>query len=165
MGCDIHCHIEVKINGQWHHWSAPEIQRNYSLFARMAGVRAYALTAATPIAEPRGFVTDPTIITEIHWDHGGDGDWHTPSWFTGAEIDRLIEERRAEAEREIDEAVANNTEVTADMRTRAYRNPWNAYDRGGLGYLFDRDKFDVKASPGDYPDGVEDCRLVFWFDN
>lgn len=59
MGCDIHLHTEVKINGVWHHMGAPSVPRNYRLFAKMAGVRGIE----TPIAEPRGLPGDATLLT------------------------------------------------------------------------------------------------------
>lgn len=39
MGCDIHLHIEIKMNGLWRHYSMPHIERDYCLFGVMAGVR------------------------------------------------------------------------------------------------------------------------------
>lgn len=39
MGCDIHLHQEVKINGEWHHYRLAEMPRNYEVFEKMAGVR------------------------------------------------------------------------------------------------------------------------------
>lgn len=169
MGCDIHCHIEVKINGRWEHYSALDIDRDYSLFARMAGVRAYA-DPSPPIAKPRGLVPDPSIITEIDWARG-DGDWHTPSWLTGAELDALIRERVDEAEA----LAASRDRGDSAAHARDSANRWRSWRRGGFGYLFGND-FTVKRSAdspsrfehdeGDeYPDGIEDCRLVFWFDN
>ncbi len=52
MGCDIHCHIEIKVEGTWHHYSAPNVDRSYRLFARMAGVRNTG--GVKPIAPNRG---------------------------------------------------------------------------------------------------------------
>lgn len=162
MGCDIHCHIEVKINGQWHHWSAPKIDRDYSLFARMAGVRR---VEPSPIAEPRGLPPDISVITEIDW-ACGDGYWHTPSWLSGAELDALIKERATEAE------TGAACATTAEERREWYYHPWRSWRRGGFGSLFGGD-FTVRQTDADvsrddlddHPDGVEDCRVVFWFDS
>lgn len=154
MGCDIHCHIEVKIRGRWEHYSAPNVERNYDLFARMAGVRERTDSGIVPIAQPRGFVEDPSTITRIDYEHGKE-DWHSVSWLTGAEVEALIDEQRPT------EPGAGATEIE---RTRSYYHPWATWRRGGLGYLFGS-IFDAKRYPEDYPDGVEDCRLVFWFDN
>jgi hypothetical protein len=39
MGTDMVVHTEVMINGEWHHYGCPYIERNYALFAMMADVR------------------------------------------------------------------------------------------------------------------------------
>ena len=39
MGCDIHLHAEIKVNGKWEHYAHPHIRRDYRLFAKMASVR------------------------------------------------------------------------------------------------------------------------------
>ncbi len=37
MGCDIHLHTEVKIANVWHRYGCPSVDRNYRVFAKMAG--------------------------------------------------------------------------------------------------------------------------------
>ena len=39
MGCDIHFHREVKINGKWEYFGEFKIERNYRLFSFLANVR------------------------------------------------------------------------------------------------------------------------------
>lgn len=39
MGCSIHFHTEVKVNGRWEHFSNPEFPQSYEMFSLMAGVR------------------------------------------------------------------------------------------------------------------------------
>jgi len=56
MGCDIHWHSEVKVDGVWHHHSNPRISRDYWLFALLAGVRNYGnpyLSKADTIGQKR----------------------------------------------------------------------------------------------------------------
>lgn len=84
MGCDIHLHVEIKIDGKWEHWSAPYVNRAYSLFGLMAGVRG----DAAPLYEPRGFPEDASAITRMDYDADGP-DAHTPSWLTWAEMRRV----------------------------------------------------------------------------
>lgn len=62
MGCDIHVHVEVKINDKWEHYSAPEVPRNYALFAKMAGVRNSG--DIEPISKPKGLPDDLTNTTK-----------------------------------------------------------------------------------------------------
>ena len=87
MACDIHCHVEVKIKGRWHHWNALSIGRNYILFGKMAGVRGADIE---PVAEPRGIPDDATFLTKhdcLKW--GEDG--HSHSWLSAAEAKTVQE--------------------------------------------------------------------------
>ena len=84
MGCDIHPHIELKIKGQWEHYSCPRIQRWYALFERICGVRGDLTNAISP---PRGLPDDVSIVTKTIWKVEGG---HTPTWLTDKELDSLI---------------------------------------------------------------------------
>lgn len=85
MGCDIHLHAEIKIDGQWHHYAQLYIGRDYTLFGLMAGVRN---TNVTPISQPKGIPDDITVITRISLnDWSVDG--HTHSYLNGEEIRKL----------------------------------------------------------------------------
>jgi hypothetical protein len=145
MGCDIHAHGEVKINGEWHHWSQPYISRRYSLFARMANVRNHEGDDwIEPISKPRGLPEDVTYLTKFDSDRWG-VDGHSHSWLSGEELDQL--------------------EKWTDAEFKKYETEgwWNLCHHA-IGYVFGNG-WDVKKYPNDYPDGVEDARLVFWFDN
>ena len=145
MGCDIHAHGEVKINGEWHHWNQPNISRWYALFARMAGVRNFrGEDYIEPISKPRGIPEDATFLTKFdckRWGVGG----HSHSWLSGEELDLL--------------------ETWADIERKRYE-PDRFYNlcHHAIGYIFSNG-WNVKKYPNDYPKGVEDARLVFWFDN
>jgi hypothetical protein len=127
MGCDIHVHVEVKINGKWQHYNHPRINRNYALFSRLAGVRG----ELEPITRPRGIPKNATWMTKFDFKRMGT-DAHTPSWISGEEVEALQAEGFLDSFKE-------------------------------LGYIFGNG-FGVKGYPEDYPEGVEDSRLVFWFD-
>lgn len=73
MGCDIHLHTEVKIDGIWHHMGNPSIPRYYDLFAKIAGVRG----DAEPVNFKAGIPDDATFLTKIDYQHEG-SDAHTP---------------------------------------------------------------------------------------
>lgn len=135
MGCDIHPHIEVKINGKWEHYSSPPIQRCYGLFAKICGVRNNSERFITPIAEPRGLPPDISELTKICWDEDGG---HTPTWLTGEELELVIFFHE------------NYTESITHLKEWGYLN--------GNG-------FDVKKYPESHSPKIEDCRLVCWFDN
>ncbi len=103
MGCDIHLYVEHKVEGEWKSadkwtpdddaesgrrvWVAYDDRyfhdRNYSLFAVLAGVRNYA--ELNTIAEPRGLPCDATTEVRTQADYDG-SDGHTHSYFTVAEL-------------------------------------------------------------------------------
>lgn len=130
MGCDIHAHVEVKVSGKWEHYSAPVVDRNYRLFARMAGVRSNG--DEEPVAEPRGIPDDISLITRMDYEHWG-RDAHTPSWLKASEVAECGE----------------------------YGERWWPI----WGYIFQTNFAGWHKYPADRPKGVEDVRLVFWFDN
>jgi len=88
MGCDIHLHVEVKINGKWEHWTNPSVDRNYDLFAKMAGVRNNG--SITPISEPKGLPKDLSVVTQFAYEYEKD-DAHTESWLNRDEIKELAQ--------------------------------------------------------------------------
>lgn len=144
MGCDIHAYVEIKINGQWELYNHPRIERNYILFARMANVRNYAEACVEPIAEPRGLPIDISKMTRFCRDADGI-DGHSDSWLSGEEVEALCE-------------WFNN-----DTKDRL-KKEWYSFEHEQIGYIFGSD-WDVQKHQQYYPKGVEDARLVFWFDN
>lgn len=138
MGTDIHLHTEVKINGQWYHYSAPNVQRNYKLFEKMAGVRANG--SVEPVAKPRGIPNDASIVTKVAYNHRQD-DAHATSYINSKEI----------------------VEVEEYAKTLWRGGAFSFYD-DHWGYLFGNE-WNFKETREDYPDAIEDVRFVFWFDN
>jgi hypothetical protein len=143
MGCDIHAHVELKLaDGRWHHWTAPHIDRNYNLFTKMAGVRAFG-DEIVPIDQPRGLPCNVSETTRLmRENYGSDG--HSDSWLSLDELKVL-------------EAWWND-----------HTKPYQA-ERFVHGRVFEL------AIMGNYlagngvtdelPKGVQDVRIVFWFDN
>ncbi len=144
MGCDIHLHTEVKINGEWHHYSNPSVWRNYTLFALMAGVRNED-KEIEPISPPRGLPSDMTLLTSFDADYWA-GDAHSASWL-GAD-DLLLLDRRA---RELG--------VTQRRESSVF------WESDYFGYFFGNDYSGFAKYPEDRRKGVEDVRFIFWFDN
>lgn len=89
MGCDIHAFAEIKLNGKWHNYSALEIDRNYLLFAKLAGVRDH-LKEVEHIAEPKGMPDCPSEVVQMECDKWGT-DGHSHSWLSSQEIETLKE--------------------------------------------------------------------------
>jgi len=138
MGCDIHLHIEVKLNGKWEHYAAPRIDRDYRLFTKMAGVRQCCNMQC--LASPRGLPNDITVLTRYDCERMG-SDGHDHSWLGKEEI-RIL---------------SHFIEVLKDG--------WYNLEYHVLHcYLFEN-SFDIVSYPEGVPIGVEDVRFVFWFDN
>lgn len=134
MGCDIHLHVEIKVNGQWHHYNHPSVDRHYALFARMAGVRNR--DNVKPIAMPRGLPKDVTFTTKFDSD-SWDVDGHSHSWLSSEEVELLLKE-------------FDQSEIWEEK----------------FGYLMGSSMATFhKYKDGRGRDGIEDFRIVFWFDN
>ena len=86
MGCDIHFCVERRMpDGSWSavmnrglEW---EMDRNYELFGRLAGVRCRERV----IAEPRGIPADVSNVVRREYDGWG-VDGHSASWLTLREL-------------------------------------------------------------------------------
>jgi len=140
MGCDIHGHVEFKKDGVWHNWSTVDIDRNYYLFAKMAGVRNCYDDPIEPIAEPRGVPMDVSETVAMHinrWDCDG----HSHSWLSKEEM-----------------------KVVYDWVNEKWPDSRNQYWRL-FGYLFGDYVWDVGDPDCGIPAEVTDARIVFWFDN
>ena len=138
MGCDIHLHQEVKIDGVWHHYRSVDQPRNYSLFAKMAGVRG----EETPIVLPKGMPQDATLLTHFDCDRWK-GCAHSYSWLNAEEISKLQKWAYDVAD--------------CDKIWRFELDNW--------GYFFGNTWGGFHDFPEERPKGVEDVRFIFWFDN
>lgn len=142
MGCDIHLHIEIKLNGRWEHFGCPNIDRNYSLFSKMAGIRQVVGVAA--ITQPKGLPKDLTCITQFDADYWKD-DRHGESWLDKHEIVQL----------------SNFLEGMSTGSTKNYDLECDILHC----YLFGNSFAGLSKYPGECREGVSDVRFVFWFDN
>lgn len=103
MGCDIHMTIYVENpygdvpEGMSEFWSMADVQidRDYRLFAAMAGVRARNREDIEPVAMPRGLPTEIKPYRVFGW-LADTVDGHSHSWLTPAEFEEAI--KRAESE-------------------------------------------------------------------
>ncbi|KKL16961.1 hypothetical protein LCGC14_2490340 [marine sediment metagenome] len=141
MGCDIHLHTEVKINNTWLHYSTPWVSRNYSLFAKMAGVRNY--DDLVPISEPKGLpqAEFPSTLTQFEAERWF-GDGHSHSWLSAQEILELSEWIKEQ-----------------EWGTKPF------YFDETFGFLFGNTYPGFTKYPEGKPEGLQDIRFVFWFDN
>lgn len=104
MGCDIHMHVEKRVNDAYQKMTelrfadgpAPFNWRSYGLFGFLAGVRNYS--DVPPLSQPRGLPDDvSTSVREESDDWGCDG--HSHSWLSVEELasfnyDAAVEDRR-----------------------------------------------------------------------
>jgi len=148
MGCDIHPHLEVKLNGEWKYFSPLDMWRSYSTFAKMANVRNWE-EGPIPISPPKGLPNDVAFMTKFFSDYDG-VDGHSHSWLG---LDEIIE-------------------LLKFFDDEGLKKPWgsctedDSYKWADFGvWLFGKSISGLKKYPGDYPKELEDVRMVFWFDN
>lgn len=86
MGADIHLFVEVKDeDNNWVMVDKPDVNRNYGLFEKMAGVRGELYNA---MVQPRGLPDDVSTGAKLHhlyWE----ADAHTESYLNLPEIKEL----------------------------------------------------------------------------
>jgi len=141
MGCDIHLHEEVKIEGEWHHYGAPSMPRHYDLFGKMAGVRG----EEDPIVEPRGMPEDATLLTRMDFERYGSSK-HDASWLGPEEIAKLYDW------------------MHENVVTEEFEFPEHRYFDYCFGSTFAG--FHEYGTRGtSIPEAVENVRFVFFFDN
>lgn len=137
MGCDMHLHIEVKLDGKWEHRGNPSIRRDYRMFAKMVGVRQSDKNPSTSISSPNGLPSDLTRATQYEVDYEG-ADGHDHSWFNLQQIKQLT-----------------------DWYGETYSPETHPFGlEGVVGYFLGND-----WSLSKYHPRITDIRFVFWFDN
>jgi hypothetical protein len=137
MGCDIHIHSEVKINGKWEHLSEIEMDRSYEVFGYMVAghSRSYKLDEK-PLAKERGLPDDINILTKVLLNSNAE---HTFSWLNSKETEKLYQ-KYFEKEK-LDLWIHN---------LQGIRFSYFDYDNGFLESNIDE---------------IEDFRIIFGFDN
>ena len=142
MGCDIHAFYEIKVDDEWIGYGEADFGRNYDFFARLANVRNYSAGKITPIDIPRGLPDDVSKLVALH-SNSWDVDGHSHSWISSDEYTLIMTEFKPET-------------------LKSGMNKWSP--PGGL-YLFSNDFHSWSLHSGEYPEFLQDFRLVFWFDN
>ena len=133
MRFKIEAHTEVKINGVWHHYSTPMINRNYDMFAYLGGEfdRKKHLSL-------KGLPNDASVVTKIAYEHHG-RDSFDPSWLSSEEIAEW--------------AIAYPEISVLGRINEGYQ----------LGFLYGNSTESFLEYREEYPAEVEDIRIVFWF--
>lgn len=141
MGFQINAHIEIKIEGAWHHYSIPSLDRNYDMFAYLGGEfgndrKKHFL--------PKGLPSDVSIATKIGYKHEEE-DLFSPSWLSAEEIAEW--------------AIA----YPGVSLLGIYSCATAEYKPYQLGYLYENSTENFLKYREDYPSEIEDIRMVFWF--
>jgi len=165
MGCDIHEVVERKGKYGWENSGCPDLNRDYELFAVLAGVRnSYNLK---PISEPKGIPDDVSSIVRSwveHWDSDG----HSHSWLTLKELKSFDLNQEFE-----DDRLVSSKDATGKITSTC---AWSAAPT--LGKVGKRKCFSLWGTAHwerllAYMENVkafhnltdEEVRLVFFFDN
>lgn len=140
MGTDIHLVSELKIKGEWHCYTNPFILRNYRMFGYLAGVRN---NFVKPVAYPKGIPDDISIVTRKLYEDW-EGTRHTESWL-GMEETEIFKELVIKDP----EICINNLNIEEKFFGNfLFGNTWDTESLEELKHL-----------------GIEDARIVFWFDS
>lgn len=144
MGCNIHAHIEVKKDGQWHHFGQPNVERNYYVFSVIAGERISDcfLDGVFPVAHIHEIPSDISFVTRVCLEQDKIRyRIHNPGVLLAEDLPELqdcLYEARPSIERTgIDEL---------DLEHSIFRTY-------------------INGSTLAKHDGWDDLRIVFWFDN
>lgn len=86
MGCDIHAHVEYKINDKWEHVKEVDIHRSYQLFGHLVKGHSRSRESSIGIKEAQGLPKDVNAFTKMCLD---DVDYHTHSYLTGIQLKKL----------------------------------------------------------------------------
>lgn len=144
MGCDIHAHIEVKKDGIWHHFSTPKIERNYHLFAVIAGVRmdlARENEHIRPVAKVHRLPDDISLVTKCCHEQDKSLGIHDTGILTAHDLVMLQEELYR-------------------LNPHVERTGIDQYDLEHS--IF---KTYINGNTLAQHQGWDDVRIIFWFDN
>jgi hypothetical protein len=137
MGTDAHVFLEVMIDGKWHCHSIPDTSRNYTLFAIMADVRNY--DKLDVIVQPKGLPEDLSTVVQKYANYWNDSS-HSHSWFDYAEIQILYEQCHKHG-------IYSIFDIEYEWLGYLFGNRWNSIESA---QMFN---------------GIQDVRMVFWFDS
>ncbi len=134
MGFDIKAHIEVKIHKQWHHYSCPSILRNYDLMDFLGAENSLSRNNRF---KAKGLPEDISVVTRIAYNRDV-ANLFNPSWLTPDEL-KIVSSKFPQLD------------------------SFNIMQGNELGYLFDNSVERFYEYRSDYPQEIEDVRMVFWF--
>ncbi len=144
MGLTINLHAEVKINGEWRHYTKLWIRQDYRLFYKLTGpdVTGDDHDGVEPIPgiSQRGLPNDATFETQFEFDNENHVNNIVSSWINREEIAELMSWLEAEK----------------DPGTGPFGG-WQQWK-----FLYGASWDSAPGTKG-IPSAVEDWRFVFWF--
>jgi hypothetical protein len=153
MGCDIHFHTEIKVNGRWEHYSKPKIHRNYKFFTLIANVRNYSNEIPnwiTPFRTAENiFPNDLNLVTYLSLIKNND--IHSIITYDSQQIHEFYTYMR------------ENT-LLFPNKYKEDENLLLNFEWQFIGYL-EGNSWDIVSYPDEKPEWVEDVRWVIGFDN
>lgn len=160
MGCDITLHCEVKINGDWHHYSEINLRRNYAMFAKLANVRNSEPNEEgyiKPICEPKGLPEDISFVTKVDFSFWN-SDAHSMSFLSTDEI------------KEFFQWVKSTSDYHPQLTFLNGKSSLFMWEHETFGYIFGCTHSNFSEDNKEHQDltrdyNIEDMRWVFWFDN
>ena len=136
MGTDITLHIEVRdeVLKKWHHYAAPDIERHYEVFQKMAGIFGCERCNDGIVSRDRGMPSDATVVTCRDWISRGKPE---VTWLSSHQVDEL--------RRWYQDTFAGRFFETDFLRCYYFGHFWEV------------------ANLGDECHRMDDFRFVFWF--
>jgi hypothetical protein len=164
MSRDMHAHVEVKIRDKWRYYGRWNFHPTYLKTLTMKMMCGELMKGdetgfddkpIVPILkEARGLPKGLTYMTRYDHRRWAD-DAHHESWMTGAEVDRLV--------KWYDSQMAVRESGTGT---------WVNFEHHVIGYVFGNgwdvkrwvDEAEREGQDNSYGPGVQDVRVIFWFD-
>lgn len=147
MGCTMHAHIEVKRDGRWLHYGAPDVQRDYIVFAVISGERIDSFRKSTreqiiPQASVKGLPDNMSEVTEFCYQQDKEGvSVHGEGVLTAEDLKNLQKHLN-----ELSERWCGRRCTDYDLEEGIFKT----YINGNTIALHQ---------------GWDDVRIVFWYDN
>ena len=83
MSTTMQAHIEVKKDGQWHHFAAPSIDKNYYIGAVTGGEQLGNYPGVKPVARIKQLPEDISLVTRVCYEQDLDSGHFFKSPYNG----------------------------------------------------------------------------------
>jgi len=149
MSASIEAHLELKIGGEWLYQDQLFIDPFPNMFTKLVGLFSEDNDGIEPIAKDRGLPDDVSKMLKFHLDYH-DTDNYSHSWLNAEEIYCFVKW----------------CEKVMNLRPGPhwFVNIGPTFPSPSFGtYLFGGYVESFYEHPDDRPEGLEDIRMIFWF--